>query len=405
MNKAFLVIIFLVLIGLLTCSLPVVDPILRTTNTFKVLRTVQSGTCDYGYALAIESDGSFVVTGHSEDQALLMRADSCGDTGVYFPTVTTNMLGRRAIGYDIIVAAEGGYVITGSTILEGRTDEDIFIIKYSANGIFQWYDIYGSNSKNEIAYAIDEIPGGGYVLTGSVFDPSTGDEKMLLLTADVIGNLTQIYEDKENNTGGYDVLAESAQLFIIAGKIFDGARILSLNATGEIFVDKNIANFQLGTKGYSIIPTKDDGYLISGEKVSGPTQDKQIFLWKVNSSGDWIEGPWLQKLEESNTYYTPISSNKHRGGLNILEEEDGYVFVGNVDAPDETYSFIRKIDMQGNTLWTEKLASNVAWIYGLSGTLDDGYIICGESGGQFADFSDVLLIKTNDRGIRDNNCN
>jgi len=70
-------------------------------------------------------------------------------------------VGGGGMGFDIALAPDSGFVITGSTDL--RAADEGFLNKYSAGGDSLWARIYG-----RAALAVDNAPYGGFVMAGKI---------------------------------------------------------------------------------------------------------------------------------------------------------------------------------------------------------------------------------------------
>ncbi|MDP6480553.1 MAG: delta-60 repeat domain-containing protein, partial [Acidimicrobiales bacterium] len=104
----------------------------------KVLVPVGAGH-DYGYAVAVASDGDIVVAGSShngtDDDVAVVRLTTAGVLDTAFDSdglVTTAIGGASDIGRGLAIAADGDIVVAGSS--HNGANEDFAVVRYSAAG-------------------------------------------------------------------------------------------------------------------------------------------------------------------------------------------------------------------------------------------------------------------------------
>ncbi len=105
-------------------------------------------------AVGTESDFNFVA----------VRTNDNGDT------IWTGIYGRTGnqICNGVTVCSDGGFLLTGSTDITtgGGTTKDLYLVKISSTGAFQWEQHYGSEMLDEVGEAVAADPNGGYIVTG-----------------------------------------------------------------------------------------------------------------------------------------------------------------------------------------------------------------------------------------------
>lgn len=129
---------------------------------------------------------------------------------------------------------------------------------------------------------------------------------------------------------------------------------------------------------YSSVQTPDNGFISVGNtRPNGGGSGSVMMALRVNQFGDTI---WLK-------YYDKFSVAK-----NIIKTHDNnYLIVDN-------YSFLVKIDINGDTIWTRKPnLPNYTTIrtYSVKLTSDNGFIVCAESRAAFVPY----IFKTDSQGI------
>jgi len=144
--------------------------------------------------------------------------------------------------------------------------------------------------------------------------------------------------------------------------------------------------------GHSVDLANDDGYVVAGESYSLDDGSYDIFLLKLNTSGDTL---WSR-------FYGGIQSEY--GNSVIPTSDSGYALIGETRSYGAgSYDiYIIKTDRNGDTLWTRTFGSN-DYEKGKSifQTSDGGYIFTGSSRSSGLGEEDVFLIKTDSAGIGD----
>jgi len=144
--------------------------------------------------------------------------------------------------------------------------------------------------------------------------------------------------------------------------------------------------------GHSVGLANDDGYVVAGESYSLDDGSYDIFLLKLNSSGDTL---WSR-------FFGGIQSEY--GNCVISTSDSGYAVIGETRSYGAgSYDiYILKTDENGDTLWTRTFGS-IDYEKGKSifQTSDGGYIFTGSSRSSGLGEEDVFLIKTDSAGIGD----
>jgi hypothetical protein len=168
-------------------------------------------------------DGGYAVAGYAADwgthvDAFLDKTDPNGDSQWF-----NHYGGNNAdAGWYLIGTPDSGYVIVGETSSYGSGSSDFYIIKTDKTGAVQWYRTYGG-ALNEIAYTIDKMPDGGFVIGGETSSFGSGGTDIWLIRTDSSGDTLWT----KTVGGSYDETCWSLQrtyndCFILAG-IKDGS--------------------------------------------------------------------------------------------------------------------------------------------------------------------------------------
>jgi hypothetical protein len=323
-----------------------------------------------------------------------------------------------AAGYSVVQASDGGYVVAG------HIDYDAYLIKTGPDGNVQWTKSYGQGACN----AIRRTSEGGYIAAcgGSLLRT---DETGSILWQQYNGSGT-VRDVQQTSDGGYVIVGEipTRPWSDMSGTIYlpdiyllktdsGGYRVWSKTYLGEGFE----SNY-----GYSVQQTADGGYIIAGEKDSSSTATPtNAYLIKTDSSGNVLwEKTWSgagrsvhqtadggyiitgERYSSACLIKTDSQGNsiwqELYGGNDVqLTPDGGYIVTGGVDNGSGTADiYVAKTDSNGAILWARTLGGIVN-DYGRSIQLtsDGGYIITGDTQKDLRDYdSAVYLVKIDANG-------
>lgn len=136
---------------------------------------------EIGYAMKQTRDGGFVVCGSTTIGA------GNGDAWILKLTDSGAVQWQKTYGgggeddaFAILQTSDGGYIFAGDTEGFGVGSSDVTAVKLTADGNVSWQKTYGATN-GELAFAIEEVSNGGYVLLGQTnsFGAGSGDIWML----------------------------------------------------------------------------------------------------------------------------------------------------------------------------------------------------------------------------------
>ncbi len=297
-------------------------------------------------------------------------------------------------GRHVCQTPDGGFVVAGVSASYGEGNNDMWILKLTASGSIDWQKTYGGPS-NDMVESICTTADGGYVMAGHTGSFGSGVYDLWVLKLDSDGNCEwqKAYGGSDSDMG-YSLRPTSDGGYVITGRTYSyGAGgsdlwVLKLNSTGGVDWQKTYGGVY-GDYGESIRQTSDGGYIVAGSTRSAGAGETDIWVLKLDESGvvDW------QKTYGGSSYDRAYS---------VCEASDGgFVVAG------QTYSFgagnfdlwALKLDGSGDIEW-EKTYGGTDYEEGtsVSRTIDGGYIVTGYTASAGAGETDIWALKLNGSG-------
>ncbi|MBI5539589.1 MAG: T9SS type A sorting domain-containing protein [Bacteroidia bacterium] len=90
--------------------------------------------------------------------------------------------------YSAKQTSDGGYIISGFTCSFGLGYSDIYLIKTSADGIFQWSKTYGGNGADN-GWEVQQTSDGGYIICGTTNSFGAGGIDNYIIKTNSIGDI------------------------------------------------------------------------------------------------------------------------------------------------------------------------------------------------------------------------
>lgn len=362
--------------------------LLITHQIFSQTQWIQlAGDGAVGRGVAQTADGGYIMVGTmndpaNEDDIILVKlsADGTIEWSQTFggPSMET--------GEQVCQTTDGGYIILGSTESYGAGDTDFWLIKTDANGDEIWNKTLGRESR-DVPYDLFPTNEGGYIMTGTTDENETD---VYLIKTDANGNKEwdAIYGGAQNDVG-YSIRQTTDGGYIIGGKTRsygagnDDAWLIKTNANGNEMWNQTFG-YDYRDAGSAVRQTTDGGYIFAGSS------------WTSWGMGHF-DG-WLIKTDANGS----MQWEKSYGGSGIdavysVEQasDGGFILTGRNEShsPPESETWLIKTDATGNESWIQHygLPPSVAW--DVKQTTDGGYVMTGEAMG-----SKWCVIKTDANG-------
>jgi len=250
-----------------------------------------------------------------------------------------------------------------------------WLVRTDALGKELWNTTFGDNRMQEPS-SVRQTSDGGYVITGSAVNDGMHSDAWLTF-----------FNDKGEKTRriilGTDGLAEIRSLqqlpdggFILTGKHdYSGWEstkmwLIRSDSTGSKLWEKDIPDFPVGEGAY-ITRSSDGGYLISGSFSSKEHRSPDAVIVKTGADGTVT---WNRTFGGSGQDSIPCISQASDGGyVAVLATTEGYM----VDTFSSSATLIR-LDSQGVVIWSRPLDERThIQPSGVLSTSDGGFLVTG----------------------------
>jgi len=338
----------------------------------------------------IAADGGYLLAGNTDSKgaggldAYLIKTDANGN--LQWDKTFGGSANDNASA--LTIAPDGGYLLAGSTTSKGAGERDAYLIKTDANGNLQWDKTYGG-SGSDFAFAIEIAPDGGYLLAGETRSKGAGSADAYLIKTDANGNLQwdKTFGDSEFDSV-VDIATRADGGYVLAGRTSikgaenSDAYLIKTDGNGNLQWEKTYggASFDLA---YALTIAPDGGYLLAGSTISKGAGNFDAYLIKTDANGN---------LQWDKTYGGSEDDIAH--ALTIAPD-GGYLLTGSTRSKGAGFddAWLIKTDANGNLQWEKTYGgSENDQAIAIAPTKGCGYIIAGSSNSEF------YLIKTDSEG-------
>jgi len=322
-------------------------------------RTCGGANNDVGYSVQPTSDNGYIITGRTEsfgagyNDVYLIKTSASGDT------LWTRTYGGTGYdeGHAVQPTSDRGYIITGYTGSFGAGAYDVYLIKTDSSGDALWTRTYGG-TYDDVGNSVQQTSDGGYIIAGYTGSFGAGYKDVYLIKTNASGDTlwTRTYGGT-NHDEGNSVQPTSDRGYIITGYT------VSFGAGGnDVYLIKTDSSGDtLWTRTYggtnddeckSVQPTSDGGYIIAGLTWSFGAGYNDVYLIKTSASGDTLwtrtyggsnydEGYSVQPTSDSGYIITGYASSFGAGSYDVYlikADANGHVAVAEPSGPRLTNS-------------------------------------------------------------------
>jgi hypothetical protein len=303
---------------------------------------------------------------------------------------------RYDVGYSVQQTSDGGYIMAGIFTPSASDSGDVILIKVDSLGNIVWSKRYGG-PREERAFSVKQTSDGGYITvarTKSFVDTNRWD--VLLIKTYPNGNLqwARVYSNPSLDDEPSDVIETSDGGYLVVG----GAQSRSSSTQNEILVMKINSSGDLqwvrwfgdtiySDHAYSVKRTSDGGYIVAGRTGSYGSGNADIFLMKLDGSGNVV---WAKAYGSSGPDF----------GYDVqITSDGGFVVVGYYTSSGDTNAIIVKTNSSGDVQWYRVFGgTQMDAFYSVDQTSDGGFIATGRTNSFGSGSADVLLARLDSSG-------
>lgn len=249
---------------------------------------------DYGKFMRYTVSDKFIMTGHTYSYGN-------GNSDIYVVEMnksgviqwSTTIGGSNFDGGESIVAVgDNAYALTGGTKSYGAGGYDVYFAKINSYGHVSKHKIIGTD-EHDYGYDIKYTMDGGFVITGyTVIDTGGTPHKnvyVIKLDSTCSKQWSYTYGGSQDDVG-YSVVEDSDSNIVVAGysRSFGlggkDALFLKLSQNGTL-LNGYVYGADYHDEAHCIQATKDGGYILSGYTNSFGQGGKDVYIIKTNSIG------------------------------------------------------------------------------------------------------------------------
>lgn len=328
----------------------------------------------------------------SSNGVILMRTDKNG--GIWWENEFSVQNPSGGIPSQTIEAANGDLVMIGSSI-SNVIGGDFFIMRTNSGGNLLWVKDYGGYQI--VGKSIVETPSGHFVVTGSVYYPTSSARSAFLAEFDATGGLIwQKYYQTGSNLDPAFVRLYPNGGFVVAGtsQLDNCAFLMQVDATGQVvWFNEYIGPSGLEAIGFQVSANE---LVVSGHADNPTISDPFLLVTDLNGNLKWARRYQMNLPQDDCTV--------------SLTENSGYLIQGVTQTGlfSNSHVFILAINNSGNPLWCKEFtgvqfALSTNFFTGHSGATpatlyDNGYAIVAGQKSNIANEYNIGLFRTDRKG-------
>ena len=350
---------------------------------------------DRGLAVALTADSGYIVAGQSnsfgpgDNDVYLIRVNSMGDT------LWTRTYGGDSedLAFSVQATPDGGFIVAGWTTSFGAGAADIYLVKTDSAGETLWTRTYGGLNA-EFGHSVQPTPDGGYIVAGTTASFGAGNRDVYMVKTDASGETlwTRTFGgpgDDEGNSvqltrdSGYVVAGQSNSFGAGDADVY----LIKINASGDTLWTRTCGDTQEDC-GCSVQQASDGGYIVAGSTGWADPATSDICVIRTDAAGNTL---WTFFYRRD---YCDCANSVQptANGDFVIAGVTGEFGPGNGDA------LLIRLNADGETLWTRTYGGPYyEWGYGVRQTADAGFVVAGYTFSAQSSFN-VFLVKTDAMG-------
>jgi hypothetical protein len=291
-------------------------------------------------------------------------------------------------GHFVEQTRDGGLILTG-WIESGGAGSDVFLAKHDSAGSRLWQYNYRGNGFSD-GHCVREVSGGGFIIAGETKSRDAYDHDVYVVRTDSKGSLLwektfggvrcdYAWSVQQTRDGGY-IIAGGTESF--GAGIYD-VYLIKLDASGNAIWEKTYGG-PASDCGYAVLQADDGGFIVAGNAESFGTGNPDVYLLKTDSDGNML---WQKTYGGSGSDY----------GWSLLKAPaGGFIIAGEKEAASEQgggfAAYLLQVDSAGEKIRENTYGGGSASSFYGACLAKDGYALTGkkESAGSY----DLYAVKT-----------
>jgi len=256
----------------------------------------------------------------------------------------------------------------------------------------KWEEAFGGE-KDERGHSLQETKDAGLIVAGYTASKGAGNKDLWLVKTDSEGETE--WERTLGGPGddeGWSVLETKDGGYLVAGVTESSG-----SEGRDLWLVKTYSDgYERWTKtfggpsddwGVAVLETKDASYIVAGITTTQGSDSSDGWILKTDSDGN-------------KEWDVTIGGSKNDGVSSILEIEDGYLLVGST----ESYGaggkdvWLVKTDSEGERIWEKTFGKDGDERGNFVLEVDGGYAIIGVTESEGSGGRDLLIVKTDSEG-------
>lgn len=375
------------------------SPIQRLGASTPFTRTYGDLLFERGRCVVQASDGGYAIAGYTnslgagDQDFYLVKTDGLGNVQ------WNKTYGGTGIdqAYSVVQTDDGGYAIVGTTLPVGASNYEAYLVKTDPAGNMQWNRTYGGTS-NDIAYSMVRTNDGGYAFAGITMSFGAGLSDMWLVKTDGLGSMqwNRTYGGTSDDDACSVVQTSDSGYAIAGSTVSFGAGIndfylVKTDPAGNMQWSRTYGG-SLSDQARCVVQAGDGGYAMVGYTYSFGVGGYDFYLVKTDPSGNV---QW-SKTYGGTSYDWAFSMVRTCDGGYAMAGYTSSFGLGDYDM------WLVKVDGSGNVQWGRTYGGiDDDEAYSIVQASNGGYAILGTTASFGAGQDDFYLIKTDGLGFEE----